>query len=216
MKDATRTPSEDLKQGPPRPEPVPPRLSVLLAQADNDPLIQLARRPGTSARRRIHDAIDEQPRGQWEPEHIKDGRMGDFLANNVDWALSRERYWGTPLNVWINDKSGKMEAPSSVDEILKKNPKAFDHFHAAKKADPTSTITSSCTSRDRPGDLPGERASIAACRRSSTAGSTAAACRSRSGATRTRTEDETSLNLPRRLHQRGRSTRRAAGSTRSS
>ncbi|MCO5170824.1 MAG: isoleucine--tRNA ligase [Planctomycetes bacterium] len=42
----------------------------------------------------------------WFPEHIRDGRFGDFLANNKDWALSRERYWGTPLPVWECAQAG--------------------------------------------------------------------------------------------------------------
>ncbi len=40
----------------------------------------------------------------WHPEHIREGRMGEWLANNVDWALSRDRFWGTPLPVWRCDE----------------------------------------------------------------------------------------------------------------
>ena len=107
-------------------------------RSDQDPLIQLAR-PAWYIRttEKKDQAIGNNKAVNWLPEHIKEGRMGDFLANNVDWALSRERYWGTPLNVWVNDVSGKMEAPASIDEILKKNPKAFDHWHEAKKKDPS-------------------------------------------------------------------------------
>ena len=36
----------------------------------------------------------------WYPEYIKEGRFGEWLANNVDWAVSRERYWGTPMSIW--------------------------------------------------------------------------------------------------------------------
>jgi isoleucyl-tRNA synthetase len=46
------------------------------------------------------DMVAENQTIGWHPEHIRDGRMGEWLANNVDWALSRDRYWGTPLPVW--------------------------------------------------------------------------------------------------------------------
>jgi len=107
-------------------------------RADEDPLIQLAR-PAWYIRTtdRIGDALANNQAVTWLPEHIKEGRFGDFLRNNVDWALSRERYWGTPLNVWVCEGCGHEHAPSSVAEIESLNPTAFDAFRAARAADPT-------------------------------------------------------------------------------
>jgi len=53
----------------------------------------------------------------WFPESIKYGRFGNWLANINDWALSRERYWGTPLNIWKCDSCGHTEAIGSIQEL---------------------------------------------------------------------------------------------------
>jgi isoleucyl-tRNA synthetase len=107
-------------------------------RSEDDPLIQYAR-PAWYVRTSAHieECLANNARIHWLPEHIRDGRFGDFLRNNVDWALSRERFWGTPLNIWINDATGAAEAPASVEEILARNPSAFDAFDAALREDPT-------------------------------------------------------------------------------
>ena len=55
----------------------------------------------------------------WYPANAKDGRMGNFLANERDWNLSRDRYWSTPLPLWVCDKCGKTIAVESKEELVK-------------------------------------------------------------------------------------------------
>jgi isoleucyl-tRNA synthetase len=107
-------------------------------RSDADPLIQYAR-PAWYIRTTAHveECLANNAAIQWLPEHIRDGRFGDFLRNNVDWALSRERFWGTPLNIWVNDETGRMEAPASVGEIRERSPDAFAAFERARQQDPS-------------------------------------------------------------------------------
>ena len=57
----------------------------------------------------------------WVPQHVKEGRFGNWLEDARDWALSRNRYWGTPLPAWVCEKCGEIEVLGSFDEVKEKS-----------------------------------------------------------------------------------------------
>lgn len=107
-------------------------------RADEDPLIQYPRKSWFIRTTRFKDKmLANNARIHWLPEHIRDGRFGNFLETNVDWALSRERYWGTPLPIWVCEATGRMEAIGSYDELLAKpGVEGTEVWEEAKQANP--------------------------------------------------------------------------------
>ncbi|MFC2077279.1 isoleucine--tRNA ligase [Candidatus Bipolaricaulota bacterium] len=69
----------------------------------------------------VKDQMIEENAGiQWIPAHVGEGRLADFLANLKDWALSRDRYWGTPLNLWVCRSCGEVTCVGSRAELIER------------------------------------------------------------------------------------------------
>jgi isoleucyl-tRNA synthetase len=107
-------------------------------RADEDPLIQYPRRSWFIRTTQFkEDMLANNRQINWLPDHIQEGRFGNFLESNVDWALSRERYWGTPLPVWVCEETGYKEAIGSYDELLAKpGMTGTEVWDEAKQANP--------------------------------------------------------------------------------
>ncbi|MEX2542830.1 MAG: isoleucine--tRNA ligase [Trueperaceae bacterium] len=84
---------------------------------ETEPLLNVAKKSWyirtTAVREKL---LANNERINWVPDHVRSGRFGKWLENNVDWALSRERYWGAPMPIWESD-DGERVCVGSVEEL---------------------------------------------------------------------------------------------------
>jgi isoleucyl-tRNA synthetase len=89
----------------------------------------------------------------WHPDYIKDGRFGEWLANNVDWALSRDRYWGTPLPIWRCGR-GHLRCVGSLAELSDLAGRDVTGIDPHRPA--IDEVTFSCSTCAADGDVAGD------------------------------------------------------------
>jgi isoleucyl-tRNA synthetase len=114
----------------------------------SSPLIYMARDSWFLETTRVRDdMVAHNARVQWHPPEVGTGRFGEWLEGNVDWALSRDRYWGTPLPVWVCDETPEhVEVIGSFDALAARAGELDDGFDPHKPwIDAVSWPCTSCS-----------------------------------------------------------------------
>lgn len=93
---------------------------------------------------RMHDLreslVSANNKVNWEPDYIKEGRMGEWLANAKEWAISRERYWGTPLPVWESADKGERVVVGSIDELKTRVKKSGNRYFGMRHGEAENNV----------------------------------------------------------------------------
>lgn len=109
------------------------------------PLIYYARDSWYIAMSKLRDTlIAENEKINWEPSHIKEGRFGEWLREVKDWAISRERYWGTPLPIWESTDGVEKEriVVDSIDTLKTYSKKSGNKYFVMRHGESAHNLTS--------------------------------------------------------------------------